>query len=409
MNKDYMILRELGKKLAEIAALPVQQEKKALWTANNDLHPVRPMVYIDQLPWHELDTAEEMKLICEEPFLRKTEHDIRKILYRWNHFPCDMVVENRVDIPKSVNGLKYGIHIVEEIRRTDERNDVVSHKYEDQLREEKDLETLCPDRIWVDEEKDSRHMEICEDIFHDIIPVYLCGVQIHAGLWDRISEMRPAENILWDMADNPEFIEKTVRKFVDLTHSTIDQCEKLGLLDTEMQYVHCTGAYTAQLSKEGMEDGKAKAHNVWAFGMAQLLSSVSPAMHEEFEIDLVRPLYERFGFLYYGCCEPLHDKISIIRKIKNIRKISVSPWADIDKSAENISGDYVFSCKSNPAYICAGTFDEENIRKQMSMAKSACERTGTPLEIILKDVSSLCGHLDYVERWERIAMEYARG
>lgn len=53
MNKDYLILRELGNRVAEIAALPVQQEKKKLWTANNDLHPVRPMVYIDQLPWHD--------------------------------------------------------------------------------------------------------------------------------------------------------------------------------------------------------------------------------------------------------------------------------------------------------------------------------------------------------------------
>ena len=30
MNNDYKVLRELGHKLAEIAHLPVQQEKKAL-------------------------------------------------------------------------------------------------------------------------------------------------------------------------------------------------------------------------------------------------------------------------------------------------------------------------------------------------------------------------------------------
>lgn len=407
LNQDYMVLRELGKKIAEIAALPIQKERKKLWTANNDLHPVRPMVYIDQLPWHELDTVEEMKLLCTDSFLRNVEHDMRKLLYRWKHFPCDMVVENRIDIPRSVEGLNYGIHIVEEILRTDEQNDIVSHKYEDQLQNENDLDALSPDVIRVNDKADMQHMEICQEIFQDIIPVRLSGIQIHAGLWDRISQMRPAENILWDIADRPEFIEQTVRKFVELTNATIDQCEELGLLDPEIQYVHCTGAYTEQLPKDGMEDGKAKAHNVWAFGMAQLLSTVSPAMHEEFEIDLVRPLYERFGLMYYGCCEPLQDKIEIIRKIKNVRKISVSPWADIDKSAEHIAGDYVFSCKSNPAYICAGAFEEDNIRRQLSMAKETCRRTNTPLEIILKDVSSLCGHLEYVDQWEKIAMEYA--
>src|SRR5215469_14755634 len=100
MNKEYAYLRELGKKVAEIAALPVQQEKKKLWTANNDLKPIRPMVYMDQLPWHEINRSEEMKRHCEDPFLKSVEESLLKILYRWKHFPCDMVVENRIDIPK---------------------------------------------------------------------------------------------------------------------------------------------------------------------------------------------------------------------------------------------------------------------------------------------------------------------
>ena len=36
MKKDYENLRELGKRFSEIAALPVQREKRALWTSNND-------------------------------------------------------------------------------------------------------------------------------------------------------------------------------------------------------------------------------------------------------------------------------------------------------------------------------------------------------------------------------------
>lgn len=407
MNQDYRVLQELGRQVAEIAALPIQQEKKDLWTANNDLHPIRPMVYIDQLPWHELNTTEEMQLACEDPFLQTVEHSLRALLYRWRHFPCDMVVENRLDLPMTVQGLDYGIHIREEIRQTDAENDIVSHKYEDQLSNEDGLNALHPDRITVDRALDARHLDVCSEIFDGILPVRLSGVQIHAGLWDRIAQMRPAESILWDIADRPEFIEQIVQKFVELTNAAIDQCEELGLLDPQLQYVHCTGAYTDQLPTDGMEDGRAKARNVWAFGMAQLLSTVSPAMHEEFEIDLVRPLYERFGLLYYGCCEPLQDKIDIIRKIRNVRKISVSPWAGIEKSADQIAGDYVFSCKSNPAFICAGDFSEDSIRKQLSAAREACLRTGTPLEIILKDVSSLRGHLDYVDRWEQIAMEYA--
>jgi len=406
MNKEFTCLRELGKKIAEIAALPVNEEKKKLWTANNDLKPVRPMVYIDQLPWHEIKRAKEMEQHCEDPFLRSVEEHILKILYRWKHFPCDMVVENRIDIPKSAHNLNYGMHIVEETAKTDEENAIYSHKYQDQIATPEQLAAIKPDEITADPALDKQRLEICEEIFNGIIPVRLEGIQIHAGLWDRIAQMRSVEKILWDIIDNPEFIEQTVKKFVDLTMSTVDQCEALGLLDHQLQYVHCTGAYTDDLPQKDYAGGKARAADCWAFGMAQIFATVSPAMHEEFEIDLVKPLYERFGLLYYGCCEPLEKKIGIIRKIKNVRKISTSPWANIDESADNMGKDYVLSLKSNPAFIVSGV-NEPEIRGQIEKAVNACKRSGSPLEIILKDVSTVSSRLESLDQWNRIAMEYA--
>lgn len=138
--------------------------------------------------------------------------------------------------------------------------------------------------------------------------------------------------------------------------------------------------------------------------MAQLFSTVSPTMHQELEIDLVKPLYERFGLMYYGYCEPLEQKIDIIRKIKNVRKISISPWAKPEVAAPRMGKDYVMSLKSNPAFL-AMDFDEEDIRKQIEQAKTACRESGTPLEIILKDVSTVSHHGEYLERWEKLVMK----
>ena len=115
-----------------------------------------------------------------------------------------------------------------------------------------------------------------------------------------------------------------VQKFIDLTMSTVDQCEELGLLDDKAQYIHCTGAYNQELPAQGYREKKPRALDCWAYGMAQIFATVSPVMHDEFEIELVKPLYEWFGLLYYGCCEPLERIIPLIRK-KNVRKISVSP------------------------------------------------------------------------------------
>jgi hypothetical protein len=61
-SRDREILRELGSRIAEIAALPIQQETIRRWKAINALQPERPMVMVDQLPWHELDVDGSLAL-----------------------------------------------------------------------------------------------------------------------------------------------------------------------------------------------------------------------------------------------------------------------------------------------------------------------------------------------------------
>lgn len=58
MNKhDKMILHELGSKYAEIASLPWQEETKQKWILSNNLQPVQPMFFIDQIPWSEMQVG----------------------------------------------------------------------------------------------------------------------------------------------------------------------------------------------------------------------------------------------------------------------------------------------------------------------------------------------------------------
>ena len=54
-QKDVQIIRELAKEYAEVAALPVFEKKAALYRGVNDLNMIRPVVLMDELPWHELN------------------------------------------------------------------------------------------------------------------------------------------------------------------------------------------------------------------------------------------------------------------------------------------------------------------------------------------------------------------
>ncbi|MDP6058259.1 MAG: hypothetical protein QGH33_05175, partial [Pirellulaceae bacterium] len=84
-TQDRDILRELGGRMAEIGALPVQREKIGMWKALNGLKPVRPMVMVDNIPWNEMDVDGELALQTEDEFCRYFETKLRRTLYAWKH------------------------------------------------------------------------------------------------------------------------------------------------------------------------------------------------------------------------------------------------------------------------------------------------------------------------------------
>ena len=45
------------------------------------------------------------------------------------------------------------------------------------------------------------------------------------------------------------------------------------------------------------------------------------------------PLMAPFGLAAYGCCEDLTPKIDLLRQIPNLRRIAVSPMADVARSS----------------------------------------------------------------------------
>lgn len=402
-------LRELGKRYAEIAALPQQQETIDGWRRLNGLKETRPMVRIDQLPWDELPwgqekmvTRKEDRLLGGQPGFWPIEGRMRRAIYAWEHFPGDGVVLPEITIAKTVRNAKIGPEWKVERQG-------LSQHYEEQLTSVEEIRALETPVIEVDPELDQQRLEAVSELFDGILPVRLCGVGRHSGLWDRITTLVSPERVLYDLIDRPEYITELVAKFVEMEQGVLDQYEAHGLLEAAPEDVHCTGAFCDELPSKDYDGAKATAKDTWTFSMAQMFSEVSPAMQEEYDIMLLKPLLDRYGLVYYGCCEPLHNKIDIVRKLDTVRKISISPWANKSIAAEAIHGDYVFSAKPNPAYVAMGGFDEALVRKDLQETVDICRHHNTPCELILKDVSTVCHDPRRLTQWERIAMEVVQG
>lgn len=409
-NNDKAILRELGKQVAEISAEPCQKETMRLWKALNSLKPERPMFMIDQIPWHEMDAGGELTLKCRDEFCRTIERDMRRTLYRWRHMRDDRVVEPYVDIPKVIDGMDFGINPSETTLVQDMANDVISHHYEDLLINEEDIEKIRIPSVRLDADATARNESVANDIFHDILPVRMTGAgPLFFRPWDLISQWRGVMNPLQDLMDRPEFIHAMLRRLTAANMALLDQLEEQGLLNANNDLVHCSGAWTDELPQEGFDPARPRAKDVWTCGMAQMFSTVSPAMHDEFEIDYAIAWYSRFGLAYYGCCEPLDRKIDVIRRLPNVRKISMSPWADASRGASAMGGDFVFSNKPNPAFLAVDAFSTDIAREDLLKTLAACKRNNTPVEFILKDISTVRYAPHRLWQWAEMARSIVEG
>jgi hypothetical protein len=160
--------------------------------------------------------------------------------------------------------------------------------------------------------------------------------------------------------------------------------------------------YTNDLPGGGYDGEHVSSRDQWIHGCAQEFSEVSPEQHEEFLLHYQLKIMNRFGLVDYGCCEPYTRKFEMVKKIPNLRRVSVSAWCDIEIAAEMLDTEYILSWKPNPAML-VGEFNEDlirsYIRKTLEVAKNCY------LEIILKDTYTVESQPSRIERWLAIARE----
>ena len=403
--RDRQILRTLAAEYVHISQQERVIDNRKLHRAVNNLKQIRPVVLIEELPWNEMNINDELTLQCMDPVLRDAEWHFRTTIYRAKHFPADMIVSPYVSVHKVIHSTGIGLSVSEHTLATNENNNICAHEYQDQLSTEADLEKIQYPVISYDREATLKKYQRLGDCIGDILPIRLKGAE-HAWshTWDQIAQFRGVTNLLMDLAMRPEFMHATTRKIHDVNWSAMQQYEALGLFDHDPASLHCTPILTDDLPKPDL-DGTVKLKNVWGRAVAQIFASVSKEMHREFDIEYIKPAMQQCGLVYYGCCEPLDKKMDIVEMIPNLRKVSITPWADVNVAAEAIGKKYVLSAKPNPAAVAVRQLDPANLRKELATILDACDRNGCACDIVLKDISTCGGRPQNIFEWEQIAME----
>ena len=398
IQHDIDILKPLAERYAEFAQLDVQKERLERYRKTIAKETVRPVVLIDEVPWGEIDD-DDLVLRCDDQDHRILEDRLRRILYQWNHFQADMVLSPTFYVQKQITSSGIGLEVVEARIESSTGSYAASHEYRDQLNTDEDIEKIVMPEIHLDQDGTDRALSIASSVFEGLMPVTTVGTTFNFNIWDRIAVYRGVDRLLLDLAMRPEFMHKIATKFMEIAKATVDQYLALGLLETNPVLLHCTPACTDELPAADFS-GTVRLKDVWGRCAAQIFAAVSPEMHDEFDLVYNQKLFGNCGLLYYGCCEPMDSKIDILcNRFPNLRKISITPWANPDLAADNIGNDYVLAAKPNPAFVNSKVFRPEPVAEEIDSYLHACKRNGTTCEFVLKDISTIANTPDNLGQW----------
>jgi len=405
-------VRELARRVAEIGNHPLQQERRELWTRLNRLERVKPLIHVQAIAnniWEELIPQDQF--VCENPVLAEQERDLRRRIYCWENFQDDRVVEDTIVCPivirNDIQSVGFGM------ARDIESSDVPSGAYaiKNAIETERDIEKIQTDpEITVDwDETERRHDRLCE-LYDQILTVETRGPSFFwMPVVDVFIQWRSIEQMFMDLLDRPDWVHEALERITQGYLNNLTKLEQLGVLSPGNENTRLgSGGYgwTDQLPQPDFDGVHVRVKDLWGRCATQIFTEgISPAMHDEFGIRYEKRLLERFGLACYGCCEPLHHKMHVVRKIRNLRRVSMSPWVDIDRAAAEVGRDFVYTHKPNPTIVSMEQWYPDLARKEL---REAFEKTrNNVVEVNLQDLHTVRNEPHRLTEWTRIAMELA--
>ncbi len=403
---DRDVLRRLAARVAEIAALPLMAARRQAWVEHNSLRSKRPLMLIfPEGSWAEL--LPESSLVCRGEWARALEYSLRMRIYTYVHFQDDSVIEAEWLEGPELSDTGWGVS-VQRHASSEARG---AWAFEPVIRTQADLDRLhWPDLVY-DARATAEKAELLQGLFGDLLRVEVGKVRhISYHLMAQYSDWVGLEEMMTSFVERPDFAHRAL-SFLAVGHQRLlEQMLELNLLGLNNNNTyHSSGGngYTAELPAPGFDPARVRPCDLWASAESQELAQVSPRMHAEFALAYEKRLLEPFGLTGYGCCEDLGRKLELVLQIPHIRRVSISPFADVARSAPQLGERAILSWKPHPSHL-VGDFNPAAIRADVRAALAASQASGCVLEMILKDTHTCEFHPERFDIWTQVAREEIR-
>lgn len=403
-------LRSLARRQAEIAALPIMQQRKKMWTDMNDAKPgARPPFVIETWTF-DRDFLPETVYQCKSQYGRQLEKNFLRAIRHHEILNDDHVCPDTIDMQWHVWHDEFGIDIKSESAQ-DAEGVSTGYHFECPIQDLNDgFDMIKPATFGVNRESTAAEKQFLEETFGDILPVALRSNTYGQNvLTQRLMRLMSMETFYMAMYDCPEKLHALMALLRDNAIRMSRWAEAEGLLVLNNGNQQTCGAcynFTTLLPQREVPPGQVKLSDMWGVMDSQETVGISPELFHEFAFPYYKDLAELFGLVYYGCCEPA-DPIweTSLSKLPNLKAVSISRWANQHYMAEALAGKgIVYSRKPNPNLLGVDvTLDEEAWAAEIRQTLEVTAGKNIPVELVVRDVYSVHGNLAKAHRAVEIA------
>ena len=394
-------VRRLAREVAEIAA---GDENGRIFQRWRDVNALRRG---DRAPvwcrpvgcWAEL--LPEDYLTCDDKYLRGIERGFRRILIK-HEIGDDTPVSQCFDVSAAFDvdpANRWGV----DIRRHEAPTAGGAWLFDPPLKTVADFDKLRIATWTYNEERTQRNLARAEELLGDILPVGLTCDPHGAGsatICSPAASLRGLTEMMMDTIAEPKLLHRLMAFLRDWLLSAMEQVAATGLMTRNN-----TGPMTCSdpFGPES-EDGKLTHKNMWCHGNSQEFDQISPEMWKEFLLEYQMPIFKKFGYVHYGCCENLTHKIDDVLSIPNLRIFTCSAWTDLDVVLDRCGEKYVIMWRQKASDV---VFPDDIATLRSDLEDGMRRLQGRYYQVVLRELQTLAGHPRRLHEWTALAKEAA--
>jgi len=388
---DKTRLRDLACRYAEYAHGEPMAQRREKWRVHNRLQENTFPFHIEDNGSYHADLMPALE--CESDECRGMEWPLLQALVSYEKINDDRIIPDRflVDWSTPCSGHCDDLRIT---RAADGHGGALGYQTNKPVKDiDADFGKLKKRTITLDRESTEKRRELAETIFAGLLPVEVgrSSSLYSSGITNTAVHLMGMQELYLTMAMNPDAVHRLFTFLAEDNLALGAWEEEQGLLtrNNDGNQGYCSGS--SQFSDETSNAAGCGVPSADRYGYleSQESAGLSPAMFDEFLMPHFSRLAEKFKLIKFGCCEPVHNLMPQLQRLHGLRKVSVTPWCDQRKLAENCRKDIIWCRKPVPLKLCSEKFDPAEFRAHLQETMDVGKDYF--IEFVFRDTNLLTG------------------